>query len=151
MLFYQITVFENVCWKEFGLLVFVWVAFLALQIAKVIHVFIMVSFSDRINFLKFPTASNMLLLWNLLCSFIDSELHDKLFNRILGAKLAPGTKFKSLLDFSSIVPLSWLSRLKSCYNNYLLQHLPSKAGDLCIHTNLFHSDADSSFCWCYIV
>lgn len=30
----EITVFENVCWKEFGLLVFVWVAFLALQIAK---------------------------------------------------------------------------------------------------------------------
>lgn len=107
MLFYQITVFENVCWKEFGLLVFVWVAFLALQIAKVIHVFIMVSFY-QINFLKFATASNVLLMRNLLFSFIDSELHDKLFYSILGAKLAPGTKFKSLLDFSSIVLLSWL-------------------------------------------
>ncbi|XP_048332262.2 sulfite exporter TauE/SafE family protein 3 [Ziziphus jujuba] len=30
----EVTVFENVCWKEFGLLVFVWVAFLVLQIAK---------------------------------------------------------------------------------------------------------------------
>lgn len=31
----QVSVFENVYWKELGLLVFVWVAFLALQIAKV--------------------------------------------------------------------------------------------------------------------
>ncbi|PNS92521.1 hypothetical protein POPTR_018G037400v4 [Populus trichocarpa] len=30
----EITVFENVYWKELGLLVFVWVAFLVLQIAK---------------------------------------------------------------------------------------------------------------------
>ncbi|WOG84106.1 hypothetical protein DCAR_0103286 [Daucus carota subsp. sativus] len=30
----EITVFENVCWKEFGLLVFVWISFLVLQIAK---------------------------------------------------------------------------------------------------------------------
>ncbi|XP_071693309.1 sulfite exporter TauE/SafE family protein 3-like [Rutidosis leptorrhynchoides] len=30
----EVTVLENVCWKEFGLLAFVWVAFLALQIAK---------------------------------------------------------------------------------------------------------------------
>ncbi|XP_022729181.1 sulfite exporter TauE/SafE family protein 3-like [Durio zibethinus] len=30
----EITVWENVCWKEFGLLCFVWVAFLALQISK---------------------------------------------------------------------------------------------------------------------
>ncbi|KAG6740413.1 hypothetical protein POTOM_055863 [Populus tomentosa] len=31
----EITVFENVYWKELGLLVFVWVAFLVLQIAKI--------------------------------------------------------------------------------------------------------------------
>ncbi|KAF7830135.1 sulfite exporter TauE/SafE family protein 3 [Senna tora] len=31
----EVTIFENVYWKEFGLLVFVWVAFLGLQIAKV--------------------------------------------------------------------------------------------------------------------
>ncbi|CAH1428004.1 unnamed protein product [Lactuca virosa] len=30
----EVTVWENVCWKEFGLLCVVWVAFLALQIAK---------------------------------------------------------------------------------------------------------------------
>ncbi|KAI4316147.1 hypothetical protein L6164_024154 [Bauhinia variegata] len=30
----EVTVLENVCWKELGLLVFVWVAFLGLQIAK---------------------------------------------------------------------------------------------------------------------
>ncbi|KAK9946696.1 hypothetical protein M0R45_012144 [Rubus argutus] len=30
----EISFLENVCWKEFGLLFFVWVAFLALQIAK---------------------------------------------------------------------------------------------------------------------
>ncbi|BFG18596.1 hypothetical protein CerSpe_048700 [Prunus speciosa] len=30
----EVSVIENVCWKELGLLVFVWVAFLALQIAK---------------------------------------------------------------------------------------------------------------------
>ncbi|GKV44841.1 hypothetical protein SLEP1_g51988 [Rubroshorea leprosula] len=30
----EVTVFENVYWKEFGLLVFVWVAFLVLQIVK---------------------------------------------------------------------------------------------------------------------
>ncbi|KAG5031086.1 hypothetical protein JHK82_014699 [Glycine max] len=31
----EVTIIENVYWKEFGLLVFVWVSFLALQIAKV--------------------------------------------------------------------------------------------------------------------
>ncbi|PIM99881.1 hypothetical protein CDL12_27623 [Handroanthus impetiginosus] len=30
----EVSVLENVCWKEFGLLAFVWVAFLALQIIK---------------------------------------------------------------------------------------------------------------------
>lgn len=30
----EVTILENVCWKELGLLVFVWVAFLVLQIAK---------------------------------------------------------------------------------------------------------------------
>ncbi|KAL5729230.1 hypothetical protein ACHQM5_002206 [Ranunculus cassubicifolius] len=30
----EVTLLENVCWKELGLLVFVWLAFLALQIAK---------------------------------------------------------------------------------------------------------------------
>ncbi|KAK3024262.1 hypothetical protein RJ639_043956 [Escallonia herrerae] len=30
----EVSVLKNVCWKEFGLLVFVWVAFLALQIIK---------------------------------------------------------------------------------------------------------------------
>ncbi|KAK3033789.1 hypothetical protein RJ639_034360, partial [Escallonia herrerae] len=30
----EVSVLDNVCWKEFGLLVFVWVAFLALQIIK---------------------------------------------------------------------------------------------------------------------
>ncbi|KAK4493389.1 hypothetical protein RD792_017713 [Penstemon davidsonii] len=30
----EVGILENVCWKEFGLLVFVWVAFLALQIIK---------------------------------------------------------------------------------------------------------------------
>ncbi|KAF2294625.1 hypothetical protein GH714_013887 [Hevea brasiliensis] len=30
----EVTILENVCWKELGLLVFVWVAFLALQISK---------------------------------------------------------------------------------------------------------------------
>lgn len=32
----QVTILENVYWKEFGLLAFVWVAFLAIQIAKVL-------------------------------------------------------------------------------------------------------------------
>ena len=32
---FQVSVFENVCWKELALLVFVWISFLALQIAKV--------------------------------------------------------------------------------------------------------------------
>ncbi|GLT25431.1 hypothetical protein SLA2020_005600 [Shorea laevis] len=31
---HEVTVFQNVCWKELGLLVFVWVAFLVLQIAQ---------------------------------------------------------------------------------------------------------------------
>ncbi|KAI3506236.1 hypothetical protein L1887_28592 [Cichorium endivia] len=31
----QVTIWENVCWKELGLLCIVWVAFLALQIAKI--------------------------------------------------------------------------------------------------------------------
>ncbi|XP_076950135.1 sulfite exporter TauE/SafE family protein 3-like isoform X1 [Bidens hawaiensis] len=30
----EVTVLENVCWKELGLLVFVWIAFLALQLGK---------------------------------------------------------------------------------------------------------------------
>ncbi|CAI9772342.1 unnamed protein product [Fraxinus pennsylvanica] len=30
----EISILENVCWKEFGLLVFVWIAFLVLQITK---------------------------------------------------------------------------------------------------------------------
>ncbi|KAL3500524.1 hypothetical protein ACH5RR_039617 [Cinchona calisaya] len=30
----EVHILENVCWKEFGLLVFVWIAFLALQIIK---------------------------------------------------------------------------------------------------------------------
>lgn len=33
---FQVTILENVYWKELGLLVFVWVAFLGLQISKVI-------------------------------------------------------------------------------------------------------------------
>ena len=32
----QVTVLENIYWKELGLLTFVWVAYLALQIAKVV-------------------------------------------------------------------------------------------------------------------
>ncbi|GJR64542.1 LEC14B protein [Tanacetum coccineum] len=32
----EVTTLENVCWKELGLLVFVWIAFLGLQIAKVL-------------------------------------------------------------------------------------------------------------------
>lgn len=35
MQFSQVPVIENVYWKELGLLVFVWFAFLALQIGKV--------------------------------------------------------------------------------------------------------------------
>ncbi|XP_009627765.1 sulfite exporter TauE/SafE family protein 3-like [Nicotiana tomentosiformis] len=31
----EVPVMENVCWKEFGLLCFVWIAFLALQIGKI--------------------------------------------------------------------------------------------------------------------
>ena len=31
----QVSIIENVYWKELGLLVFVWIVFLALQIAKV--------------------------------------------------------------------------------------------------------------------
>ncbi|BAT78310.1 hypothetical protein LR48_Vigan561s004600 [Vigna angularis] len=31
---HEVTIIENVCWKEFGLLMFVWISFLALQIAK---------------------------------------------------------------------------------------------------------------------
>ncbi|KAK6140660.1 hypothetical protein DH2020_025594 [Rehmannia glutinosa] len=31
----EVGILENVCWKEFGLLVFVWLAFLALQIIKI--------------------------------------------------------------------------------------------------------------------
>ncbi|XP_022862976.1 sulfite exporter TauE/SafE family protein 3-like isoform X1 [Olea europaea var. sylvestris] len=30
----EVSILENVCWKEFGLLVFVWIAFLVLQITK---------------------------------------------------------------------------------------------------------------------
>ncbi|KAL0330319.1 UNVERIFIED_CONTAM: Sulfite exporter TauE/SafE family protein 3 [Sesamum radiatum] len=30
----EVSIIENVCWKEFGLLVFVWIAFLAVQIIK---------------------------------------------------------------------------------------------------------------------
>ncbi|MFS7990421.1 putative transmembrane protein TauE [Helianthus anomalus] len=30
----EVTILENVCWKELGLLVFVWIAFLALQLGK---------------------------------------------------------------------------------------------------------------------
>ena len=36
----QVTILQNVYWKETGLLVFVWLAFLALQIAKVICSFL---------------------------------------------------------------------------------------------------------------
>lgn len=36
---FQVTILENVRWKEFGLLVFVWFAYLGLQIAKVILLF----------------------------------------------------------------------------------------------------------------
>lgn len=32
---FQPSLLKNVCWKEFGLLAFVWLAFLALQIANV--------------------------------------------------------------------------------------------------------------------
>ncbi|RDX79514.1 Sulfite exporter TauE/SafE family protein 3, partial [Mucuna pruriens] len=32
---YEVTILENVYWKEFGFLVFVWISFLALQIAKI--------------------------------------------------------------------------------------------------------------------
>ncbi|GKE13229.1 hypothetical protein Tco_1416780, partial [Tanacetum coccineum] len=32
----EVTTLENVCWKELGLFVFVWIAFLGLQIAKVL-------------------------------------------------------------------------------------------------------------------
>ncbi|KAL2454413.1 Sulfite exporter TauE/SafE family protein [Abeliophyllum distichum] len=30
----EVSILENVCWKEFGLLVFVWIAFLVLQLTK---------------------------------------------------------------------------------------------------------------------
>jgi len=33
----EVNMLQNVCWKEFGLLVFVWVAFLAIQIAMVCY------------------------------------------------------------------------------------------------------------------
>lgn len=36
----QVSIIENVYWKELGLLVFVWVVFLALQISKVKYFFL---------------------------------------------------------------------------------------------------------------
>lgn len=46
----QVSILENVCWKELGLLCFVWIAFLVLQITKVIFPlpFFMVQIFNRI-------------------------------------------------------------------------------------------------------
>ncbi|KAA8521791.1 hypothetical protein F0562_012464 [Nyssa sinensis] len=51
----EITILENVRWKELGLLVFVWVAFLALQITKVFFFYSLLDvifFSRRLHFIS---------------------------------------------------------------------------------------------------
>lgn len=57
---------ENVCWKEFGLLCFVWVAFLALQIGKVFisyrFGFVSIYRSDTVEFYHFFFFALVLIL-----------------------------------------------------------------------------------------
>ncbi|CAL0327287.1 unnamed protein product [Lupinus luteus] len=52
----QVTILENVYWKEFGLLVFVWISFLVLQIAKQSFTTTCSSAYWILNFLQIPVA-----------------------------------------------------------------------------------------------
>ncbi|KAG5018763.1 hypothetical protein AAZX31_06G078400 [Glycine max] len=52
----EVTIIENVYWKEFGLLVFVWVSFLALQIAKENYTTTCSTFYWVLNLLQVPVS-----------------------------------------------------------------------------------------------
>lgn len=71
---------ENVCWKEFGLLSFVWIAFLVLQIGKVF-------ISYRFGFVPMYSV-NLLTHWR--CMF-EIELHIYLLGMVLGGELVAGS------------------------------------------------------------
>ncbi|KAE9609159.1 putative transmembrane protein TauE [Lupinus albus] len=52
----QVTIFENVYWKEFGLLAFVWISFLVLQITKQNYTTTCSTAYWVLNFLQIPIA-----------------------------------------------------------------------------------------------
>ena len=79
----QVTVWENVCWKELGLLCFVWIAFLVLQISKVMFILLYLWFKyfQNMNYLGVTDK-----IWLLV-----TESYSYLYSSILGVELIAGT------------------------------------------------------------
>jgi hypothetical protein len=77
----QVTILQNIYWKELGLLVFVWVSYLAVQIAKVF----------------FPFLSKIIVSYHIspynklkVVISLATELYSPMFNNFLGIKLVAG-------------------------------------------------------------
>ena len=75
---------RNVYWKELGLLMFVWVAFLAIQVVKV---------NNNLSSLQHILMVYMLLFYfytNGLFIFLLADLHRDMLHRVLDFKFIAG-------------------------------------------------------------
>lgn len=91
----QVPMLQNIHWKELGLLVYVWVGFLAIQIAKV----------NRFGSKRFPKTSlesqsdrflgQRKLIFLALILILCAEIHTGLLGRVLGSQWVAGKKIRS--------------------------------------------------------
>lgn len=77
----KVNIIENVYWKEFGLLVLVWVAFLAIQIAMVCYFSVNVFFITILFLINFTQTFLLTML---------TEPNNQMFYNILGIQHLAG-------------------------------------------------------------
>lgn len=103
----QVTVWENVCWKELGLLCFVWVAFLVLQIAKVIFCSIYWFIFSEYELLR-RNWSNM-------------TFGNRIIQLLVQWHIGCWTCCRYILSFSSLLPLYICRIAWSRHNSWMLR------------------------------
>ncbi|KAG5095186.1 hypothetical protein JHK84_050774 [Glycine max] len=132
----DVAIIENVYWKEFGLLVFVWVSFPALQIGKENYTTTCPTFYWALNLLQYSTplshAGDLLFTGHivtppdkLVCSSIKNLGHarsEKTFAPLLPSLLRPSP---FLLSFYATTTFSMtFSLCMSVIEYYLLKRFP---------------------------